>query len=151
MNVEVVHYQVDRFRVGVGHGQGHGHLSELKTGSIRRGEREMTAGLRLHGAENIGRPATLIFVIPPRLASWRRRRGGPHVRMQGNGLLVSADHRWRWIVRPFVYFQHVFHLGDVVIVEIRHHPHFFPATVSSRGSEAESEWFPFLRVEPVCA
>ena len=38
MDVEVVHYQVDCFRCRVCHGQGDGHLSELKTRTIRRGE-----------------------------------------------------------------------------------------------------------------
>jgi hypothetical protein len=33
------------------------------------------------------------------------------------------------IVRLFVRLQNVFHLGDVVVVEFGHAPHFFPATV----------------------
>src|ERR1017187_1923133 len=88
MDVQVVHYQVDRFRFRVCHRQGDGNLSKLKTGTIRRGEGEMTACLRFYGAENIGRPATLIFVIPPRLPSRRCWRGWPHVGMQGDWLLV---------------------------------------------------------------
>lgn len=62
-----------------------GNLSELETRTIRRGEGEMTARLWLCGAENIGSPATLLFVIPACLPSRRRRRGGPHVGMQGDG------------------------------------------------------------------
>ena len=88
MDVEVVHYQVDRLRFRVCHRQARGYLSKLKTGTIRRGEGEMTARLRLYGAEDIGRPATLIFVIPPRLPSRRGRRGGSHVGVQGDWLLV---------------------------------------------------------------
>ena len=33
------------------------------------------------------------------------------------------------VIRPFVYLQDVFHLGDVFFIEVGHHPHFFPATV----------------------
>jgi hypothetical protein len=33
------------------------------------------------------------------------------------------------IIWPLVYFQDVFHLGDVVVIQVGHHPHFFPATV----------------------
>src|SRR5260370_1452948 len=36
MDVEVVHYQVDRFRFRVCHRQGDGNLSELKTRTSRR-------------------------------------------------------------------------------------------------------------------
>jgi hypothetical protein len=32
------------------------------------------------------------------------------------------------IVRLFVRLQNVFHLGDVLVVEFGHAPHFFPAT-----------------------
>ena len=120
MDVEVVHYQVDRFRFRVCHRQGDGNLSELEARTIRRGEGEMTAGLRFYGAEDIGGPATLIFVIPPRLPSRHRRRGGPHVGMQGDRLLVQTDHRLLRVVRPFVHLQHVFHLGDIVVIEVGH-------------------------------
>ena len=88
MDVEVVHDQVDRFRFPVCHCQGDGDLGELKTRTIRRGEGKMKACLGFYDAENIGRPATLVFVIPSRLPSRRRRRGGPHVGMQRDWLLV---------------------------------------------------------------
>ena len=53
-----------------------GDLGELKTRTIRRGEGEMTARFGLYRAEDIGRPAPLVSVIPARLASPRRRVGG---------------------------------------------------------------------------
>ena len=150
MDVQVVHYQMDRLRFRVCHCQGDGNLSELEARTIRRGEGEMAARLRFYGAENIGGPAALIFVIPSRFPSWHRRRGGPHVGVQGDRLLIQADHRLLRVIRPFVHLQDVFHLGDIVVIEVGHHPHFFPATVSDRGSAGESEWFPFLHAEPIC-
>jgi hypothetical protein len=57
------------------------------------------------------------------------RRGWPHIGVQGDRLLIQADYRLLRIVRPFVHFQDVFHLDDVVVIEVGHHPHFFPATV----------------------
>ena len=88
----------------------------------------MPARLRLYGAENIGRAAALIFVIPPRFPSRLGRRGGADVGVQRDWLLVQAHHRLLGIVRPFIRLQNVFHLGDVVFIEFGHAPHFFPAT-----------------------
>src|SRR5713226_263998 len=110
----------------------------------------MTAGLGFYGAENIGRTAAFVFVIPPCLPSRGRRRGRPHVGMQGDWLLIQTNQRLLRVVWPFVHLQHVFHLGDIVVIEIGHHPHFFPATVSNRGSAGESEWFHVPPVAPAC-
>ena len=105
-----------------------GHLGELEAGAIRRGEGEVTASLRLYGAENIGRAAALVFVVLSCLASRLGRRGWPHIGMQRDRLLIQTDYRLLRIIRPLVDFQNVFHLGDVVVIEFGHAPHFFPAT-----------------------
>jgi hypothetical protein len=120
VDIEVVHYQVDGFRFRVRHRQGDCNASELKARTIGRGKGEMTACFGFHSAEDFGRPATLIFVIPARLPSRQGRRGRPHVGMQGDRLFVHTDHRLQRIVRPFIHLQNVFHLGDIVIIEIGH-------------------------------
>jgi hypothetical protein len=53
MDVEIVHYEVNRFGGRVGQCQGDGNPSEFKARTIRRGEREVPTGLRLYGAENL--------------------------------------------------------------------------------------------------
>ena len=63
MNVEIVHYLMNRLDFRVCQGQGDGSLSELKARSIRCGEREMTTHFRFYGAEDIGYAAALAFVI----------------------------------------------------------------------------------------
>ena len=88
----------------------------------------MTTGFRLYGAENIRCATTFVFVISPRFPSRFRRRGGTDIGVQRDWLLVQADHRFLRIVGLFVHLQHIFHLGDVVFIEVGHHPHFFPAT-----------------------
>src|SRR6185437_12942929 len=98
-------------------------------GTIWRGKGEMTPRLWLHGTKDIGGPAAFIFVIPPRFPSGRRRRRRSHIGVQGDRLLIQTDHRLLPVVWPFVHFQDIFHLGDVVFIEVGHHPHFFPATV----------------------
>src|SRR5580704_344800 len=87
MDVQVVHYQMDGFRFRVCQCQGHGHLGELEAGTIRRGEGEVPPSLRFYGAENIGGPTALVFVIAARFASWPSRRGWPHIGVQGDRLL----------------------------------------------------------------
>src|SRR6266852_4745291 len=45
--------------------------------------------------------------------------------MQRDRLLVQAEHRLLGIVWLFIRLQHVLHLGDIVLIEIGHHPTFF--------------------------
>src|SRR5260370_16650272 len=101
MDVEVVHYQVNRFRFRVCQRQGGGDLSELKTRTVWRGKSEMAACFGFDGPENIGRPATFIFVIPPCLPSRYGRRGRPHAGMQGDWLFVPTAPRFLLAISPF--------------------------------------------------
>ena len=89
----------------------------------------MPPGFWLYGTEDIGGPAAFIFVIPARFPSRCCRRRGPHIGVEGDRLLIQTHYRFLLVIRPFVYFQDVFHLGDVFFIEVGHYPHFFPATV----------------------
>ena len=129
MAAEVVHHQMDRLGFWILQGQVEQDLRELKSRPIRGGEGEMASRFGLYGAEDIGGAAAFIFVIPPRFPSGCRRRRGSHIGVQGDRLLIQADYRFLLVIRPFVYLQDVFHLGDVFFIEVGHHPHFFPATV----------------------
>ena len=80
----------------------------------------MTTLFRLYRAENIGSPAALVFVILARFPPWHRRRSRPHVRVQGDRLLIQTDYRLLRVIRPLVQFQDVFHLGDVIFIQISH-------------------------------
>jgi hypothetical protein len=88
----------------------------------------MPTRLRLYGTENIGRTAPLVLVILPRFPSRLGRRGGAHVGVQRDWLLIQTHHRFLGIVRFFISLQHIFHLGDVLVIQFGHTPHFFPAT-----------------------
>jgi hypothetical protein len=48
--------------------------------------------------------------------------------VQRDRFLVQADHRFRRGVGLFIRGQHVFHLLEVLLIQFRHAPHFFPAT-----------------------
>jgi len=88
----------------------------------------MAACFGLYHAENIGRAAALVFVITPGFASRHGRRGGANIGVQRDRLLIQAYDRLLGIVGLFIRLQNILHLGDVVIIELGHAPHFFPAT-----------------------
>ena len=76
MDVEVVHYQVDGLGLGIFQGQVKENLGEFKTRAVRRREGEMAPRFRLYRAENIGRAAAFIFVVPSRFPPRCRWRSG---------------------------------------------------------------------------
>jgi len=88
----------------------------------------MATGFGLYGAEDISRAAALVFVISSRFPPRRGRRGRTDVGVQRDRLLIQAHHRLLGIVGLFIRPQNILHLGDVVIIEFSHAPHFFPAT-----------------------
>jgi hypothetical protein len=133
MTAEIVHDQVDSCGCRVCQGQADRHLGELKARTIRCGKREMTTRFRLYRAEDIGCAATFVFIVPSSFSSRLDRRGGANIGVQGDRLLVQADYRLLRIIGLLIRLQHILHLGDVVVIEIGHHPHFFPATASGRG------------------
>ena len=115
MNAEIVQPAVDGLSLRISKAT----FREFPRPTVRRREGEMPAGLGFYVTENIGRPATLMFVIPPRFPL----RGWPHIGVPGDRLLVLnrspvVGHR-----KPL---RHVFRLGDPVVIEIGHHPDFFP-------------------------
>src|SRR5215469_2456207 len=56
--------------------------------------------------------------------------------MQHHWLLVHTNHRFPLTQRLFVDRQDVLHAPDVLLIQFRHAPHFFPATASARGFRA---------------
>src|SRR5262249_22985253 len=115
-------------RVPVLHRQFAGDAGELESRAVRCREGEVATGLRFHGAENIGRAATLVLVIPPRFPPWYGWESGPNMGMRGHRFFVQTNYRFGWIVWSFIGLQHVLHLGDVLFIDFGHAPHFFPAT-----------------------
>jgi len=88
MAAEIVHHQMDCLCIRVLKDQFGDDLRELNTRSIRRGEGEMPARLRLYGAENVSRTASFILVIPPGFPSRLRRRRRANIGVERDGLLI---------------------------------------------------------------
>jgi hypothetical protein len=128
VNVEVVEDQVDgrRFRVMVR--QPADHLCKLGPRTVRRGKRKMLARFRLDRAEDIRCATPLLFVVIPCFVARRNRRRRPHMSMQSDRLFVQTNDWFRRMVRLFIGLQNILHVADVVLIQFRHAPHFFPAT-----------------------
>ncbi len=96
MDVEVVHHQVNGLRVRIFQRQGDGNLSELKGRTVGCRKGEMSSCFRLYDAENVGSPATLVFVIPPCLPSWcHAGRGGRRSACKVIGFSSKQITGWR--------------------------------------------------------
>jgi hypothetical protein len=119
---------MDSLGLPVMHGQFAGDARELECRSVGCCEGEVVTSFRLYSAENISRTPAFVFVVAPCFASWHGGRGRADVGVQRDRFLVQAHHRFGWILWTLIRFQHVFHLGDVLIIEFAHAPHFFPAT-----------------------
>ena len=91
MDVQVIHYEVNGFRLRVLKRQM--DLGELGCGSIRRGESEAPTRFGLYGAEDIGRATAFVLVIPPRFAPRLHMRCRTHVRVSSQfGFFVGRKH-----------------------------------------------------------
>jgi hypothetical protein len=101
---------------------------KLKGGPIWRGRGEVASGLGLDCAERVRRAASLGFAVSASFSARYSRPRRPDVGMEGHWFLVQTNYWLGRIRRALIDFQHVFHLLDVLIVEVGDAPHFFPAT-----------------------
>lgn len=128
MNVQIVQYQVDRLRRRILQGQFEGHLGELKARSIGCNKSEMAAKLRFYRTENIRCSSPLVLIILSGFPPWQCGRGRPNIGMQRNWLFIQTNYGLFWIVASFIRLQNILHFDDIVLIEVGHAPHFFPAT-----------------------
>ena len=128
VRAQIVHYQVDAARKWVSTNNLFDRLSELGSGAVGRHTDEVAPALGFDGTEYVGCPAALVLVI----ALGDFARGGcydwPNIGVQSDGFFIQTKHWFGRFVRLFINAQNVFHLADVVGVEFRDAPHFFPAT-----------------------
>src|SRR5713226_5136961 len=80
--------------------------------------------------------APFILVVLLGWLAWFGRYRRAHVGVQLHRFLIQANDGLSRIVGFLIDGQHVFHLLDVFLVQLRHAPHFFPATASTRGFAA---------------
>src|ERR1700736_2249836 len=111
-------------------------IGELRRGAVWCRFGKVPPRLRLDAAEDVGRAAPLVLRIAPRNPS---RPHGPQwtdIGVQDHRLLIHAYDGLTIRQRIFIQGQHIFHAGDVLLIQFGDAPAFFPATASARGSEA---------------
>src|SRR5712692_3041525 len=111
---------------------------------------EVLPRFRFDSAEHVGGAATLVFAIAPRHSSRPHGQGRTNLLGEHHRFLIHPNHRFPFTQRLFVHGQDVFHPPDVLLIQFRHAPHFFPATASGRGFPARPESFPVPPAAPVC-
>src|SRR5260370_7243815 len=94
---------------------------------------KVSSRLGLYSAEYVGRAAALVFTIAPRHLSRTHRLRRTNLLMQHHRFLIDTNHRFPCTQRFFVHRQDVLHAPDVLFIQFRHAPHFFPATASGRA------------------
>src|SRR5713101_7994443 len=103
---------------------------------------EVLPRFRFDSAEHVGGAATLVFAIAPRHSSRPHGQGRTNLLVEHHRFLIHTNPRFPFTQRLFVHGQDVFHPPDVLLIQFRHAPHFFPATASGRGFPARPESFP---------
>jgi len=133
---------VDSLRVRVGVADPFHRGCETASCSVRRRMGQVTAGLGRHDAEDVGCPATNVFVVALGHSARSHRSSHALGRVQLDRPLIKSHHgllHRRWLLHQV---QHVLHSFDVLAIQLRHAPYFFPATASVRGSSATAGLFP---------
>src|ERR1700733_616204 len=100
----------------------------------------MLTRLGFHGTEDICGSATFVFVIALGDLARTRREGRSQIRMERDRFLVPANHWLGGTIGLLINCQDVFHLADVLGVQVGDAPHFFPATASGRGWSTKPGW-----------
>src|SRR5215471_14773742 len=128
------------FAFGYAMAKGDRHLGELEARPIRRGAGEVPSGLWLYSAEDIGGPQ--------RWYSLSRRASRPGAageagrtsacRVIGFSSRQTSGCCGSW-GRSYI---SSFHLGDVVVIQVGHHPHFFPPRFEIVAEQENSNGFP---------
>src|SRR6267154_1887620 len=151
VTIEIIHDQVNGLSEGILFDDMPHHASERGARTIRCRRGEVPPGLWLNDTKYVRRAAPFVLIV---LLGWAARLGRDrraHIGVQRYRLFVQANDRLGAIVGLFIDGQHVLHLPDVLLVQFRDAPHFFPATASGRGFVAKPGLSPALLWGPVCA
>ena len=93
VGAQVVHDQMDRIGGGVMLGNLQEEVGEFRRRTRGRHLGEMNTRLGLNAAENVGRSAAQVLIIPPCNSSRLQGSRGPRILMQYHRILVDADYR----------------------------------------------------------
>src|ERR1700674_5373069 len=96
-------------------------------------------------------PQRLYFVIALGDLARTRRQGRSQIRVERDRFFVQANHRLGGTIGLLINGQNVFHLAEILGVQVGDAPHFFSATASGRGWATKPGWSRAPLAEPVAA
>lgn len=128
VGVEIIHDEMNCRRRRIPSRDSAKRASELFRRSVLRGVRHVTSRFRLDDAEDVRRAAPDVFVVLSRDASRSSGSPWPGWIPQYDRTFIERDH-WRGHVQGLRQsVEQVVHPRHVLLVQLWHAPHFFPAT-----------------------
>lgn len=150
VDIQVIHNEMNRLCCGVLICDMFHHLGKLSGRTVSGCYSEVASSFWFNNAKGICCSASFVFVVRPLRFSGLNWPSRAHIGMQGYRLFVQTNHWFSHLVRLLIDRQYILHPFDVIPVQFCYAPHFFPATVSSRGFRAIPGLFLCPREEPIC-
>lgn len=132
MSIEIVHYQMNCFCVGVGLDYFSNEQSKVSSRSSASHSCEMPSAFRLYGTEDVRGAVSSILTVSATKLPRGVRQDWENFPQKLLALFVHAYNRFERIIWTFIGLQYVLHSSTKRVVDLRNAPHFFPATASSR-------------------
>jgi hypothetical protein len=128
VDVEIVHDEMNSPRPAIAPGDLLQRPHEGGSLAVCGREGQPAPSQRLDDAEDVCGPAANVLVIGASQLAWRHRLATPRALTEHDGPLIQADDRLLGIEFTSVEPEHVLHAVDELAADLRHAPHFFPAT-----------------------
>ena len=128
VGVEIIHDEVNRRRRRISSRDPTQRASKLFRRSVLRGVCHVTPSLRLDDAEDVRRAAPDVFVVLSRDAPGSSSSPWPSWIPQYDWSFIERDHRRGHVQGLGQRVEQIFHPRHVLLVQLWHAPHFFPAT-----------------------
>src|SRR5215472_13288663 len=150
MRVQIVQHQMDGVGLGIVDGDIQQVVGKFSRRAVPRHLGKVPSGFRLHPAEHVDRAAALVFTVSASHSPRPHGLGRANFLVQHHRLLIHTNHRFPLAPRLFIKGQDVLHAPDILFIQFRHAPHFFPATASGRGFAVGRGSSPVPPVARVC-
>jgi len=136
VRTQIVQPQMDGIGLGIADRNFQQVVSQFGRRTVRRHLGKILPSLRFHSAEHVGRATTLVLAIASRHSSGPHRLRTANVLVQNHRFLIHTNHWLLLASRLLIHRQNVLPALDILLLQFRHAPHFFPATALGRGFPA---------------
>jgi hypothetical protein len=143
MRVEIIQHQMNGARRGVTPRYPIKCSRKFSRGTVGRGVGRMATGFGLDHAEHVGSAAPLVLIVAARAVAGGQRRSRSQRVQQLHRPLVQRDDWRMFIQRPVQHSPTPLPSGSkVLLVELRHAPHFLPPWLQRMAYKTDGGWSP---------